>query len=423
MKISVVTPFYEGDRYMQDYVDCMEKNREMLAQAGHELEVILVNDSPWKTLMAPANGGQYFRVLTNSENRGIHYSRVSGLAEATGEYVMFLDQDDLLAEDGLLRLMEVALKNPSDIIIGNANLGQADGSNLVWYRTADHVKLIWDLQTYLNVGIQIISPGHTCIYKKAIPKEWTEYICTYNGADDYFLWLLMLSKGVEFKYIDKVLYLDADIICSSNLSELYNTDISNSYVAVVPDIPKFTENFKNSNPSWEHSYYFNSGVMLINLFLWHQDNVSEKLVNFMINSETLEFPDQDALNLVLPEDRIIYLPKKFNATVIVDPKTGQLPPCQLALIHFANKKKPWKPDADLKNSWNRLYQTYIEYLEPNRKYWWSSWSSDKHLWSPQSRKDYKMMGIFMIKKLRLFSALYSFTKYLQLKITNSIKIQ
>ena len=88
-----------------------------------------------------------------------------------------------------------------------------------------------------------------------------------------------------------------------------------------------------------------------------------------------------------------------------------------------NKKKPWKPDADLKNSWNRLYQTYIEYLEPNRKYWWSSWSSDKHLWSPQSRKDYKMTGIFMMKKLKLFSALYSFTKYLQLKITNSIKIQ
>jgi len=66
------------------------------------------------------------------------------------------------------------------------------------------------------VGIQIISPGHTCIYKKAIPKEWTEYICTYNGADDYFLWLLMLSKGVEFKYIDKVLYLHR--YTGSNLS-------------------------------------------------------------------------------------------------------------------------------------------------------------------------------------------------------------
>ena len=78
-------------------------------------------------------------------------------------------------------------------------------------------------------------------------------------------------------------------------------------MAAVPESQKFTECFMNDNPSWDHSYYFNSGVMLINLFLWHQDNVSEKLVNFMINSETLEFPDQDALNLVLPEDRIIYL--------------------------------------------------------------------------------------------------------------------
>ena len=195
MKISVVTPFYEGDRYMQDYVSCMEKNREMLAQAGHELEVILVNDSPWKTLKAPANGGQYFRVLTNSENRGIHYSRVSGLTEATGEYVMFLDQDDLLAEDGLLRLMQVAIKNPSDIIIGNANLGQVDGSNLVWYRTADHVKLIWDLQTYLNVGIQIISPGQCLIKKDAVPQFWKEHFVRVNGADDYYLWLLMMAAG------------------------------------------------------------------------------------------------------------------------------------------------------------------------------------------------------------------------------------
>ena len=138
--------------------------------------------------------------------------------------------------------------------------------------------------------------------------------------------------------VDKVLYLDADIICSSNLSELYNTDISNSYVAVVPDIPKFTENFKNSNPSWEHSYYFNSGVMLINLFLWHQDNISEKLVNFMINSETLEFPDQDALNLVLPEDRIIYLPKKFNATVIVDRKRVNCLPVSLPLFILPTRK-------------------------------------------------------------------------------------
>lgn len=222
--------------------------------------------------------------------------------------------------------------------------------------------------------------------------------------------------------IDKVLYLDADIICNGSLHELYNTDLSYSYVAAVPESQKFTECFMNDNPSWDHSYYFNSGVMLINLFRWHQDNITEQLINYMINSETLDLPDQDALNFVLPDKMIVYLPKKYNALVIVDPELKSLLPYNLVVIHFANyKKKPWKPDSDLSNSWNRLYQSHMEQLESNRKYWWSLWPSDKYLWFPQSSKDYKMMTFYQLKKLRIISSLYGFAKYLQLKISSAVR--
>ena len=101
MKISVITPFYEGADYMQQYVQCMEANQDNLKLQGHELEVILVNDSPWKKLECGAADNQYIKVITNPENKGIHYSRVSGLSQATGDYVMFLDGDDKLAA-GLL---------------------------------------------------------------------------------------------------------------------------------------------------------------------------------------------------------------------------------------------------------------------------------------------------------------------------------
>ena len=169
-------------------------------------------------------------------------------------------------------------------------------------------------------------------------------------------------------------------------------------MATVPESPKFTECFMNDNPSWDHSYYFNSGVMLINMFRWHQDNITEQLINYMINSETLDLPDQDALNFVLPDKMIVYLPKKYNALVIVDPELKSLLPYNLVVIHFANyKKKPWKPDSDLSNSWNRLYQSHMEQLESNRKYWWSLWPSDKYLWFPQSSKDYKMMTFYQLK--------------------------
>ena len=137
----------------------MEANWDNLKQQGYELEVILVNDSPWKKLEAEASNNQYIKVITNPENKGIHYSRVSGLSQATGDYVMFLDQDDLIEKDALVKMAVALTKSQCDLIIANANLEQADGSFLQWYRTAAHWDLVWDLRTYLKVGIQIISPG------------------------------------------------------------------------------------------------------------------------------------------------------------------------------------------------------------------------------------------------------------------------
>jgi glycosyltransferase involved in cell wall biosynthesis len=207
MKITVVTPSYEGESYLQRYVDCMEKNRAALKAADHELEVVIVNDSPWKKI-EPANvEDQYIKVVTNSENKGIHYSRVAGLAEATGDYVMFLDQDDLITDDALLKLGQALEKAGTDLIIANANLEQADGSFLQWYRTAAHWDLVWDLRTYLKVGIQIISPGQCLIKRDAIPEFWKEHLVRVNGADDYYLWLLMMAKSLKAGILKEATYI------------------------------------------------------------------------------------------------------------------------------------------------------------------------------------------------------------------------
>lgn len=206
MKVSVITPFYEGDKYMDNLVDAMLKNEQSLLRAGHQLEMILVNDSPWKKLEAPEGEEQFIKVITNPENKGIHYSRVAGLAEATGDYIMFLDQDDLIEEDALVKLLKAIANSDVDVMVANAALEQADGNKLLWYRNAYHKNLVGDLTTYLRIGIQIISPGQCLIKHTSIPEFWKTHIMTKNGADDYFLWLLMLAKGSKFKCFDEALY-------------------------------------------------------------------------------------------------------------------------------------------------------------------------------------------------------------------------
>ena len=206
MKITVITPFYEGDKYMRNLIESLMANQHNLQQKGHELEVILVNDSPWKRLEAPESQNQFIKVITNESNRGIHYSRVAGLAEATGDYVMFLDQDDTLKGDALVKLLKAIVDDDADVEVANAELEQADGSLLLWYRNNYHKNLVGDLKTYLRIGIQIISPGQCLIKKTSIPDFWKTHIMTKNGADDYFLWLLMLAQGMEFKCLDEALY-------------------------------------------------------------------------------------------------------------------------------------------------------------------------------------------------------------------------
>lgn len=242
MKVSIITPYYYGRKYMRDYIKMIIKNAATLHDED-SIEVIIVSDSPRddfnleelsdiatnllvskfkvsvnakdNRMKVKYDGATVeFRLICNDENVGIHMSRIKGLEASTGDYIIFLDQDDLLAKSAVSTYIENASYR-DEVLVANAALGQKEG-HLKWYRSTYHTRKISDINCYLNVGIQIISPGHTCIYKKAIPKEWTEYICTYNGADDYFLWLLMLSKGVDFKYIDKVLYLHR--YTGSNLS-------------------------------------------------------------------------------------------------------------------------------------------------------------------------------------------------------------
>ena len=243
MKITVITPYYEGDKYMDGFVDSMLSNEAALKSAGHSLEVILVNDSPWKKLEIPDEEKSFFKVITNPENKGIHYSRVAGLQKATGDYIMFLDQDDVLEADALAQMLAAANTKAAEVMVCNAYLEQSNGNKLLWYRNDYHKSLIGDLTTYLRVGIQIISPGQCLVKKDVIPVFWQEHLVQKNGADDYYLWLLLLAAGIRFDYLDKALYTHR--YTKSNLSK--DTNITDASVYDFLDLLAECDYFKQED--------------------------------------------------------------------------------------------------------------------------------------------------------------------------------
>jgi glycosyltransferase involved in cell wall biosynthesis len=231
IRISIITPFYKGNAYMPAYWAMIRRNAETLQESKLknrlDFEVLLVNDSPDEKVML-WDDFPSVRLIHNPENLGIQRSRIHGLQEAGGDYILFLDQDDILADDAILSFGQAVLDYPDNaapyIYVANAVLEQKEWKSL-WYRTAYHKRQVGNKKTYLNVGTMIISPGQCLLPKKWIPDFWINHPLSKNGSDDYFLWILLLEAGVSFRYIDKALYIHH--YTSKNLSgDTGQTDLS-----------------------------------------------------------------------------------------------------------------------------------------------------------------------------------------------------
>ena len=80
--------------------------------------------------------------------------------------------------------------------------------------------------------------------------------------------------------IEKVLYLDSDIIVRHSLHEMYNTDIKDYAAGVVTDMGDGNLAFYNYLRYSPKYGYFNSGVILINLSYWKEHNILQDYIDF-----------------------------------------------------------------------------------------------------------------------------------------------
>lgn len=116
MLLSVIIPFY----HVEAYIDaCLARVASLPAQA---CEVLLVDDcgSDGSAAIARAYAERHenFRVIRREKNGGLSAARNTGLEQAKGEYVYFLDSDDLLEPDALMALVHTAKAHALDVIKG-----------------------------------------------------------------------------------------------------------------------------------------------------------------------------------------------------------------------------------------------------------------------------------------------------------------
>jgi lipopolysaccharide biosynthesis glycosyltransferase len=163
---------------------------------------------------------------------------------------------------------------------------------------------------------------------------------------------------------NKVIYLDADTLVQNDLSSLYATDISHVYVAAVKDglmyqHPEHITELQLQNPQ----FYFNSGVMLLNLKKIREDKkINSALIYFNTHYEI--FGDQDILNVVFSgkTEEISYL---YNVnSVFFEEKSSDF------LSDFWKEKVPSLPE----NVYNQAFVLHFAGHKP-----WTNWFTEQQL--------------------------------------------
>lgn len=177
--------------------------------------------------------------------------------------------------------------------------------------------------------------------------------------------------------IDKVLYLDCDLIIRESLEELYSTDINDYWIAGVEDIGYYSHRrFLNRETE---SFYINTGVILMNLAKWREDNIAQQLFDFTFkNGDILVHQDQDVINMVLNE-KSKPLDLKWNVQDLCFQKNTwrkhvlgkeiKQAAKNPSIIHYTGPKKPWQNPLLVPAS--NFYLEYLRYTS-----WKKSMPSD-----------------------------------------------
>jgi glycosyltransferase involved in cell wall biosynthesis/SAM-dependent methyltransferase len=134
--VSLIVPFFNVEKYI---ADCLNS---VLEQDFENFEIILIDDASQDTSRAVvehfAAQDARIRVVTHRLNHGLGAARNTGVRHARGDYLLFLDSDDVLSGSGALEaLVSAAESTHARVVVGSCNRLMPDGSLLHHDRVHD----------------------------------------------------------------------------------------------------------------------------------------------------------------------------------------------------------------------------------------------------------------------------------------------
>lgn len=174
--------------------------------------------------------------------------------------------------------------------------------------------------------------------------------------------------------VDRLLYLDIDLLISGSVKELWEMDMNGSCIAAAPekDIYMYYQWYLDQMGLTDNDTYFSAGVLLFDLKQMRERNLPEILLKEAISrGDSLRFCDQDLLNLYF-KDEVVYLDERYNYSTWLM-TNGNKTLDQLSIQHFNGDPKPWAAITHFTSNLRPFVARYHQYrrefhhlLHPNK---------------------------------------------------------
>lgn len=207
-KLSIIIPCYNAEEHILTLL------QTLVDQYNELLEIILINDgstdqTAYKLENFIRNHAGKSIYLFSFINRGASKSRTAGLSYAKGQYIAFIDSDDLISDDYVFKLLTATAQNPD--LIYYSSIQQKRGETDYNYKISfEENSIIRDSDAFLNSQLKKnywTAAVWTYIFKRSLAEKSCAAFTDRSAHEDHLFSLSLLAYAKKIVIIKSILYI------------------------------------------------------------------------------------------------------------------------------------------------------------------------------------------------------------------------
>ena len=292
-KISIIVPIYNVEKYIEKALE------SLINQTYKNLEIILIDDeskdNSIKICEKYINQDKRLKII-HQKNKGLSGARNTGLENATGEYIMFIDPDDTFELDACENLYKKIEETKSDYVIANYRNMDEDGTE--WEKPAFDTEKYQEMKVVIDDPTKCFYVMNSGVWNKIFRKKFLDEIgikfVERIPAEDAIFTTYCFIKAKKVYYTPEIVYnyrLRQSDSISSSCSKDYFLGINRAYRMIY-------NNFKENNRLDFYRFFYAKSMNYILykfidselLTVEERIDILEKMKWFYLLSDELKVP-------------------------------------------------------------------------------------------------------------------------------------